>query len=110
MNLIDNEIKNKIKFLELAKEIGNICEAARIMGFSPPSYYRFKKIYDSEGEEGLRKRVKRKPKYNLRISKEIEEKILRISSKSPKMGSLKNKKRTWISRNKNIRNSNLRYS
>lgn len=85
MSLIDEEIKKKIKFLKLAKEIGNICKASKIMGYHYTTYYNLKRIYDAEGEEGLRKRAKRASK----LPPNIEEEVLKISAENPKWGSVK---------------------
>ena len=84
MNSITEEIKKKIRFLELAKEIGNITEAARIMGYHVSTYYNLKKIYDVLGEEGLRHRIKRKPRLSMRLCAEIEKEVLKIVMSFPK--------------------------
>ncbi len=84
MNSVKEEIKNKIKFLELAKELGNITKAARIMGYSITTYYNLKKIYELNGEEGLSQYVKRKPRLSMRLSKETEKEVLEIAMSFPK--------------------------
>ena len=35
-------IKTKVGVLELAKQLGNVARACRIMGYSRDSFYRFK--------------------------------------------------------------------
>ncbi|MEW6264022.1 MAG: helix-turn-helix domain-containing protein, partial [Thermodesulfobacteriota bacterium] len=35
-------IKTKVGLLELAKQLGNVSKACRIMGYSRDSFYRFK--------------------------------------------------------------------
>ena len=80
MDSLEEEIKKKIKFLELAKELGNITKAARIMGYTATTYYNLKKIYERDGEDGLRHHVRRKPNPNKRLDKNIEEIVLKFSS------------------------------
>ena len=55
------------RVLTLAKELGNISEACRIVGVSRRSYYEWKRIADEHGIEALR------PKREVRRSQEADE-------------------------------------
>jgi len=82
-------IKNKMGLIKLAEQLGNVSQACKVIGYSRDSFYRFKELYEEQGEEGLRELSRRKPNPKNRVDPAIEEAVLAIALENPALGQLR---------------------
>jgi len=85
-SLTQKIIKPKLGLLELAKQLGNVSKACKVMGYSRDTFYRYQELYEQGGEEALQEISPKKPIIENRVPAYIEEAVLSIAIEDPSLG------------------------
>ena len=82
-------IRSRVGLLQLAKELGNVSQACRIMGTSRETFYRYQELYEKGGEAALADLNRKKPVLRNRVAPEIEEAVVQMALEQPAYGQVR---------------------
>lgn len=76
----------RLRVIALAKELGSVREACRVMEVHPSSFYRWRQLLERYGPDMLRPRERRRPQMPNAISHQVEEQVVAFALAHPGFG------------------------
>ena len=86
LNNTDKIIRHKVGLLNLARELGNVSKACKVMGLSRDTFYRYKSAVEEGGVESLFDCSRRKPNLKNRVEPEVEQVVVDYAVQFPAHG------------------------
>jgi transposase len=77
---------HRVRLFALARELGNVTEACRIMGVHRSTFYRWRRHVLAWGLEALRPRERRRPRMPNQLPAHVEQRIVAFALAHPGLG------------------------
>ena len=81
-------IRAKVGLLELAKQLGNVSQACKMMGYSRDSFYRFRSLRQRR-RTGADQMSRKKPVLKNRVPQDVEDAIVALAVEQPAFGQVR---------------------
>ncbi len=91
-NIANKVLKPKLGLLELAKQLGNVSKACKVMGYSRDTFYRYQEMYENGGELALQEISRKKANPKNRVPEHIEQAVITIATQVPSIWTRKGSK------------------
>ncbi len=94
-SMFDMEIQKKLDVLELAEQLGNVSEAAKIGGVSRDTIYRHGKLIREGGVAALKRQINTEQCHQNRTDKSIANTVIEFSLDNPHLGQVLVANQLW---------------
>ncbi|WP_426577282.1 IS481 family transposase [Xenorhabdus stockiae] len=82
-------IKHKAGLLNLARELGNVSQACKVMGVSRDTFYRYQELVEAGGIDALINQSRRTPNLKNRVDPETEQAVVKYAIDYPAYGQVR---------------------
>lgn len=85
-SMLDLDIQKKLEVLELAEQLGNVSEAARLSGVSRDTIYRHRRLIKEGGLQALKRQVNEDQIHANRTDQDTTDAVIEFSLDNPHLG------------------------
>ncbi len=101
--MFDMDIQKKLDVLELAEQLGNVTEAAKISGVSRDTIYRYRRLIEEGGVDALKRQETTDHYQKNRTDQDTANTVIEFSLDNPHLGQV------HVSQNRDLHFCNVRF-